>query len=77
MDAGFSGVKWRPDKFQRSAIPKLFFWYLPIKIWGALAWRKEVYRFKTIDEANAPLVNAVNSTPMLLSRTIIVAATKP
>jgi hypothetical protein len=65
------------DKFQRSAMPKLVFWYAPIKIFGARAWRKEVSKFQTIDTANAPLVKATNSVPMLLGRTIIVAATKP
>jgi len=77
LDAGFTGVRWRVDKFQRSAMPKLFFWYVPVKIFGALAWRKEVSKFQTIDAANAPLVKASNSLPMLLGRTIVVAATKP
>ena len=77
MDAGFSEVKLRVDRFQRSALPKLVFWYAPIRFFGAWAWRKEVRRFKTIDEANAPLVKATNSIPMLLGRTIVVAAAKP
>lgn len=77
LDAGFTNVRWRVDKFQRSAMPKLVFWYGPIKIFGALAWRKEISKFQTIDTANAPLVKATNSVPMLLGRTIIVAATKP
>jgi hypothetical protein len=58
-------------------MPKLFFWYAPVKIFGALAWRKEVSKFQTIDAGNAPLVKAGNSMPMLLGRTIVVAATKP
>lgn len=77
MDAGFTDVKLRVDKFQRSAVPKLLFWFVPIKIFGALAWRKEVRKYHTIDEANAPLVRATNSIPMLLGRTIVVAVAKP
>jgi ubiquinone/menaquinone biosynthesis C-methylase UbiE len=76
LDAGFTDVKVRVDKFQRSAIPKLLFWFLPIKFFGAMAWRKEVSKFKTIDADNAPLVEAINSVPMLLGRTIVVAATR-
>ena len=76
LDAGFTDVRWRVDKFQRSAMPKLFFWYVPVKIFGALAWRTEVRKFNTIDAANAPLVEPTNSLPMLLGRTVIVAATK-
>jgi SAM-dependent methyltransferase len=76
LDAGFTDVRWRVDKFQRSAMPKLFFWYVSVKIFGALAWRTEVRKFNTIDAANAPLVEPTNSLPMLLGRTVIVAATK-
>lgn len=77
LDAGFTDVQWRVDKFQRSSLAKLFFWYLPVQFFGALAWRKEVSKFQTIDAANAPLVRAANSVPMLLGRTIIVVAIKP
>jgi ubiquinone/menaquinone biosynthesis C-methylase UbiE len=76
LDAGFAEVTLRVDKFQRSAVPKLLFWFLPVKLFGALAWRKEVSKYKTIDAINAPLVKAMNSVPMLLGRTIVVAATK-
>ena len=76
LDAGFTDVTLRVDKFQRSAVPKLIFWFLPVKLFGALAWRKEVSKYKTIDAINAPLVKAMNSVPMLLGRTIVVAAAK-
>jgi ubiquinone/menaquinone biosynthesis C-methylase UbiE len=76
LDAGFTDVKLRMDKFQRSAMPKLFFWCVPIKFFGARFWRKEVHKYHTIDDANAPLVKAINSVPMLLGRTIVVCATK-
>jgi SAM-dependent methyltransferase len=77
LDAGFADVKMQVDKFQRSAVPKLLFWYAPVKFFGARTWRKEIRKYHTINDANAPLVKAMNSIPMLLGRTIVVAATKP
>ena len=76
LDAGFDSAPLSVDKCQRSAIPKLLFFWLPIQLLGALAYRKETSRFHTIDPSNAPLVKEMNSLPMLLGRTIIVAATK-
>jgi ubiquinone/menaquinone biosynthesis C-methylase UbiE len=76
LDAGFENVAFTPDKFQRSSIGKALFWGLPIKFFGALAWRREVKRYHTIDEQNAPFVATMNSWPMLFSRTILVAGTK-
>ncbi len=77
IDAGFESVTPYVDKFQRSGIFKLILWWLPIRLFGALAWRKETNRFHTIDRENAPLVRAMNSTDLLLGRTIIVSAIKP
>jgi SAM-dependent methyltransferase len=77
LDAGFDDVGWTIDKAQRSAIPKLALFYLPIRLFGWLAWRREVNRFKTIDEANAPLVRAMNDSRMLLGRTLLVWGRKP
>ena len=65
------------DKYHRSAIPKLVLLFLPLKLLGALAWRLEVKKYRTIDENNAPLVRAMNFVPVLLGRTIAVAAPKP
>lgn len=76
LDAGFEDVRFAPDKFQRSSMAKAIFWGIPIKIFGALAWRKEVRKYHTINAHNAPLVRSMNSWPMLFSRTIMVSATK-
>ena len=48
-----------------------------VELAGALARRTEIRKFKTIDAANASLVEATNSVPMLPGRTSIVAATRP
>lgn len=77
MDAGFGDVTWTIDKPQRSAIPKLVLFGPFIRLFGAMARRKERDKYRTLDDQNAPLVDAMNSTSMLLGRTVVVAATKP
>ena len=77
LDAGFERVAWTVDKPQRSALPKLALLYPFIRLFGALAWRKEVAKYRTIDAQNAPLVSAMNDTDMLLGRTVVVSAVKP
>jgi SAM-dependent methyltransferase len=76
MEADFGDVSLDFDKPQRSGRLKLLFWYLPIRILGALAWRREVSRYMTIGRDNEGLVRAMNSTPMLLGRTIVVSGVK-
>jgi hypothetical protein len=76
MYAEFGDVSVTVDKYQRSSYPKLVLTWSLMKLLAAWAWRKETKRFKTIDH-NAPLVGQINSLPMLLGRTIIVAARKP
>jgi hypothetical protein len=57
-------------------LPKLVLLYPFIKLLGTWAMRKERVRFKTLDEANVPLVQAMNTTDMLLGRTIITKSVK-
>lgn len=77
MDAGFERVEWTVDKPQRSAIPKLVLLWPFIRTFGALAYRREAEKYRTVDANNAPLVRAMNASAMLLGRTIVVAAVKP
>jgi len=76
LDAGFKDVTPHIDKVQRSALPKLVLLYPFIWLYSLLAKHKERTRFKTLDEANAPLVNAMNTVDMLLGRTVIVKGLK-
>jgi SAM-dependent methyltransferase len=76
LDAGFPGVSPHIDRRQRSAMPKLILLYPLIRLMGALALRKERVRFKTLDEANEPLVRSMNTVDLLLGRTIIVKSVK-
>lgn len=77
VDAGFEQIEWTVDKPQRSAIPKLLLLYPLIRLFGALSYRREVNRFRTVDVHNAPFVRAMNHPDMLLGRTIVVSAVKP
>jgi hypothetical protein len=61
---------------QRSSLPKLLLLCALIKFLGFLALRRERIRYKTLDQANEPLVRAMNSFEMLVGRTIIVKAVK-
>lgn len=76
LDAGFPDVTPHIDRRQRSAMPKLVLLYPFIKFFGFLAMRRERLRFKTLDEANEPLVAAMSSVDMLLGRTIITKSVK-
>ncbi len=57
-------------------MPKLVLLYPLIRLMGARAMYKERHRVKTLDEANEPLVYAMNSIDMLLGRTIITKSVK-
>lgn len=76
LDAHFKNLQVTIDKIQRSGIVPLILFWLPIKIFGSLTYRREVRRYQTIDENNAAIVKHMNSLEILLGRTIVMAATK-
>ncbi|MFH1137782.1 MAG: class I SAM-dependent methyltransferase [Pseudomonadota bacterium] len=76
LEAGYSSVRLGRDRFQRSAVLKMVALYAPIRLFGALARRREVRRYKTIDPDNSGLVKDMNSAGMLLARSIIVSGVK-
>lgn len=76
-EAGFGDIALEIDKPQRSALPKLLLLWPFIALFGALAKRREVRKYKTVDDSNEAMVDALNSLPMLLGRTIVVSARKP
>ncbi len=76
LDAGFADVSPHIDHRQRSGMAKLVFWYPLIMLMGGRALYKERHRVKTLDEANEPLVRAMNSMDLLLGRTIITLSHK-
>lgn len=64
------------DKYQRSGMVKLVFFWLPVKLFGFSIFRRETDKYKTIDDSNRDIVRQINSLPVLLGRTIIVSAVK-
>ena len=77
FDAGFTDIEITVDKYQKSSIAPYILLILPLKLFAALAMRKEIKRYKTVDEHNRGIVLAMNSTDVLLGRTIVVSARKP
>ena len=75
-EARFNNVFLEIDKAQRSSIALLVLLYLPVKLFGWLAYLREARKYRTVDEENAAIVKAMNSVPVLVGRTVIVAATK-
>ena len=75
-ESRYKNIKFTIDKFQRSGFGPLILLWLPIKLFGALVWYKEAYKYKTIDKDNKSFVKIMNSIQILLGRTIIVFAIK-
>ncbi|MDD5298340.1 MAG: class I SAM-dependent methyltransferase [Rhodocyclaceae bacterium] len=76
-ESGFRDISLAIDKPQRSALPKLLIFWPLIALFGSLAKGREVRKYKTVDASNEYVVDAMNSLPMLLGRTIVVSAKKP
>jgi len=75
-ELNFKQIDFTVDKYQRSGIGKAIILWLPIKVVGSIIWRREVKKYKTIDDSNKKIVMYLNSLPILLGRTIIVSAMK-
>jgi ubiquinone/menaquinone biosynthesis C-methylase UbiE len=75
-EAGFTVERLEIDKPQRSAVAKVWLYWPFIQLFGLLARRREVRRYRTIDKTNIDIVRRMNSLPMLLGRTIIVVAVR-
>jgi len=76
-DAGLQIRGFGVDQYQRSSLLPLILLYLPIRWMGFLAFRKERDKYRTVDAHNSGMVKAMNTIPMLLGRTIVVAAERP
>jgi hypothetical protein len=76
VDAGFSEIKLAIDKKQNTSLFWLFLLYIPIKFFSWLTIKKEIKKFKTIDDLNMRYVLQINSLAVLTGRTIIVGCKK-
>ncbi len=75
-ELNFQQLDFEVDKYQRSGISKAIILWLPMRLFGFMIWRREVKKYKTIDDSNKKIVKYLNSLPILLGRTIIVSAIK-
>lgn len=76
-EAGFTDIRVDVDKYQRKGAAMLPLFLGAIKGFGAMAHRREVRKYRTIDEGNSAFVNDLNTVKMLLGRTIVVSAKRP
>ena len=76
VDAGFSEINVAIDKKQNTSLFWLILLYLPIKLFSWLTIKKEIEKFKTIDDRNIKYVLQINSLDVLTGRTIIVGCKK-
>jgi hypothetical protein len=75
-NAGFRDISVSVDKLQRGSWLPLALLWLPLRIYTALAMRKEREKYQTLDQVNEPFVRALNGEEMLLGRTIVVGCRK-
>lgn len=76
MDAGFENIKTGIDKRQGTSTFWLILLYLPVKIFGASAFRIAKNKFHAIDKHNEQFVKKMNSMDVLLGRTLVVGCKK-
>ncbi len=75
--AGFRNLEVSVDKYQRRSFLVFGLLWLPIRLANALVYRREKHHYKTLDQGNEWMVQAMNSRDILLGRTIILSAVKP
>lgn len=74
--AGFRDISVSVDKLQRRSWFALALLWLPLRFSIAIAMKKERTKYHTLDQANEPFVQTMNTTDLLLGRTIIVGCRK-
>lgn len=75
--AGFTDIGVSVDKLQRRSLVSLALLWLPIRIFSAIALRREKRtKRQTVDARNERFVHEMNTNEMLLGRTIVVGCRK-
>jgi ubiquinone/menaquinone biosynthesis C-methylase UbiE len=77
LSVGFQEVALTVDKYQRGSFLPFVLLSAPIRLSNRLALRREEKKFQTVGQKNANTVRAINSTDLLLGRTLVVRARKP
>ena len=73
---GFNDIAMTVDKYQRRSLVPFIVLSGPIRLANRMALRREEKKFLTVTDKNKKTVRAINSTDLLLGRTLIVRATK-
>lgn len=76
LSVGFTDLAVRVDKYQRRSFVPFALLSAPLRLTNRIAMRREEKKYLTIGEKNASTVRAINSTDLLLGRTLIVRATR-
>jgi ubiquinone/menaquinone biosynthesis C-methylase UbiE len=77
VSVGFEDVTMRVDKYQRRSFVPFALLSAPIRLTNRIALRREEKKYLTVTQKNENAVRAINSTDLLLGRTLIVRAKKP
>ncbi len=75
-DAGFTDISVSIDKRQRASLFWLILLLFPIRLFSLWAIHREKNRYKTIDAVNQRFVREMNSSDLLLGRTLVVGCRK-
>lgn len=76
QESQFQDIMVDIDKYQYYGIAKLIAFYVPIKLQEMRIKKKEISKYKTVDDTNIKVVNQINSLKILLGRTLVVTAKK-
>jgi SAM-dependent methyltransferase len=77
LSAGFEHLRVSVDKFQRRSLLVFPLFFVLIHLGNIVVYRRDAKKYRTLREQNAWIVRAMNSSDLLLGRTLIVTARKP
>ena len=77
LSIGFDDLDMTVDKYQRKSLLPFAFLIVPIRLSNRIALRREAKKYLSVGERNRSTVRAINSTDLLLGRTLIVRARRP
>ena len=77
LSAGFQNLCVTVDKYQRRSFLALAFLFLPIRAANWIVYRRDMKKYRTLNIDNMWAVRLMNSSKLLLGRTLIVSAAKP
>jgi hypothetical protein len=77
LSVGFTDLALTVDKYQRRSFVPFALVSAPLRLTNRIAMRRERKKYLTLGKKNEATVRAINSTDLLLGRTLIVRASKP